>query len=296
MHYAGELTAWAAWALRKRPLVISCLGGDVLFDEQGSPGFVRRWLTKRALLDCDHVTVVSDHLGEIVQGFGVPISRIEKVVWGVDSNVFHPLGVDLEMPESFRPIKEGAVLFSPRQLKPLYNQHLMIEALPKVLEQFPDTLLVVSTFGEDDTYKAELIARINDFGVKDRVRFVPSMNAKEMCHAYNTADIVLSLAHSDGMPVSVLEAMACGTPVIATNLERLQSFFDHGRSVKFTDLESTKIADAILALLREPSLIESYSVEGRRLVEEKADLVKETQALENIFARLVRVNGIPSSS
>jgi hypothetical protein len=87
-HYAAELTTWMASLLNKRPLVISCLGGDVLFEEQGTQGPVGQWLTKQALRKCDQITAVSNFLGDEVERFGIPRSKIQRVVWGGESQDF----------------------------------------------------------------------------------------------------------------------------------------------------------------------------------------------------------------
>ena len=152
-HYAAELTTWVAWLLGKRPLVITVMGGDVLFAEQGSLGPVGRWLTRRAVLGADLVTVKSPLLGEVVAGWGVARDRIMNVVWGVDARIFAP---DVEGAAKRR-VQWGisvndTVLFSPRMLKPLYNQVLMVEALAKV----PGVRLVLSTYNEDPAYHARV--------------------------------------------------------------------------------------------------------------------------------------------
>ena len=83
-HYAAEYGTWAAALLRRRPLVITVMGGDVLFDEQGSQGKLGRALTKLALRRADLVLVKSNALGDVVASFGVARARIMRVIWGID--------------------------------------------------------------------------------------------------------------------------------------------------------------------------------------------------------------------
>ncbi len=280
-HYAAELTTWACWVLRKRPLVITVMGGDVLFDEQGSLGFVGRWLTRRALKSADLVTVKSALLGDVVAGFGVARERIMDVVWGVDARVFKP---DAEGALARRADwgcrVQDRVLFSPRMLKPLYNQVLMVEALAHI----PDAKLVLSTYNEDPIYRAEVEAKARDLNVGDRVVFVPAVEPGEMAASYSAADVVLSLPPSDGTPQSVMEAMACATPVVMTDLERFKPFFTHNQTVWFTALKAQSVAAAVAALLAEDGA--RVAVAARELVREHADFETQACALERRLADL----------
>lgn len=284
-HYAAELTTWAAWLLRKKPLVVTVMGGDVLFDEQGALGPLGRWLTKRAVRGADLVTVKSPLLGDVVAGWGVPRSRILEIVWGVDARQFapdpdcaqarrHDWGVGLD----------DKVVFSPRMLKPLYNQDLMVEALARV----PKVKLVLSTYNEDPDYRVRLEAKARELGVADRLIFVPPVPADEMAKSYSAADVVLSLPPSDGTPQSVMEAMACGVPVIMTDLDRFKPLFTHAVTGWFVKLTPLAVADGILTVLSDPDLQERLSCEARTLVREKADFETQARMVEARMMELVR--------
>lgn len=284
--YAAELTTWMAWALRKKPLVVSCLGGDVLFDEQGTLGPVGRWLTKRVLLSCDQVTVVSNFVGDVVQSFGVPCEKIQRVIWGVNHEVFHTLETGESARGLWNVAEDAQVIFSPRQLRPLYNQLMMIDAMGEIVKHRPNAILVLSAFNQDDDYRVKIDAKIDSLGLADHVRFLPSMNPQEMVLAYNSANIVISLPPTDGTPVSVMESMACGTPVIMADLERFKDLFTHKETVWFTKLQSVDVAEGALALLDNPALHSRLKKGGLDLIKTEADLHSQSRLLEDIFFRL----------
>ena len=286
-HYAAELTTWMAWLLGKKPLVISCLGGDVLFDEQGSQSALRQWMTKRALNSCDHVTTVSNFLGDVVEGFGVPRSRIERVIWGVNAEKFYPVENDHSFREKWNIGLDVPLIFSPRQFKPFYNQYLMVEAFADVLKKVPNAILAMSTYNQDDDFKDEIDALIAKFGIGEHIRFIPPMNAREMMLAYNDSDVLISLPPSDGTPVSVMESMACGTPVVMTNLERFKEFFTHKETAWFTPLEKEQIAEGLVQVLSDQKLYETLKENAITLINEKADLQSQTGLLEAISYRLI---------
>lgn len=276
-HYAAELTTWAAWLLGKRPLVVTVMGGDVLFGEQGSLGPVGRWLTRRAVLGADLVTVKSPLLGDVVRSWGVAPERIMDVVWGVDTRTFKrgEAGALARQAEwGLGP--DDKIAFSPRMLKPLYNQILMVEALARI----PTVKLVVSTYNEDADYRRQVEKRAQELGVEDRVVFVPPVSANDMAASYSAADVVLSLPPSDGTPQSVMEAMACAAPVIMTDLDRFKPLFTHAVTGWFVKLNPVAVADAMLTVLSDPDLYARLAKEGCDLVKAKADFSAQARAVE----------------
>jgi|GEM_PF-4615033 len=286
-HYAAELTTWMAWILRKKPFVISCLGGDVLFDEQGSQSFIRRWFTKRALKKCDYVTVVSHFLGKVVQAMGISSQKIQRVIWGVNTKKFYEIDDDGSFRKQWKIDQDAPLIFSPRQFKPFYNQGLMIRAFADVLIKMPNAVLTLSTYNQDDEFRTEMESLVDELEVRENIRFLPGLNPQEMMLAYNASDMVLSLPPSDGTPVSVMEAMVCGTPVVMTNLERFKEFFAHKESALFTPLEQKDIVHNICDLLSNNDLYECIRTEGKKIIVENADLHSQTRILEEIFYRLL---------
>jgi len=283
-HYAAELTTWMASILGKRPLVITVMGGDVLFDEQGSLGPVGRWLTKRAILKADLVTVKSPMLGDVVASWGVPKDRIMNIVWGVDGRVFAPDTDGAKQRRSDWGVQaDDKILFSPRMLKPLYNQVLMVEALA----QIPNAILVLSTYQEDQTYRTEVEAKAKALNVLDRVKFVPALSMTDMSASYCAADVILSLPPSDGTPQSVMEAMACGAPVVQTDLDRFKPLFAHQESCWFTHLNADAVAEGTNALLNDETLRTHISKTGQAVVLEKADFESQAREVETRLLTLV---------
>ncbi|MCW9034209.1 MAG: glycosyltransferase family 4 protein [Rhodospirillales bacterium] len=289
-HYAAELTAWMAWVLRKKPLIVSCLGGDVLFEEQGTLGPVGRWITKQVLKSCNHVTVVSNYLGDAVAGFGVPHEKIQRVIWGVNHEIFFPLETGKNVSKLWDIPQDYQVILSPRMLKSFYNQIMMLDALSEVIKQRPNTILVLATYNQDESYRAEVEAHIKKLSLDKHVRFAPPMNQREMMLAYNRADLILSLPPSDGIPVSVMEAMACGTPVIMTDLERFKEFFTHKETGWFTKLDTKSVTESIQALLDDPKLYKALKMNGAALIKEKADLHSQSRLIEESSYRLLDRN------
>jgi glycosyltransferase involved in cell wall biosynthesis len=201
----------------------------------------------------------------------------------VNRKIFYP-----QETERLWNVPENAkVIFSPRMLTPFYNQLMMLDILKDVVVSEPQAVLVFATYNQDQAYRDEIEARIGKLGLDDHVFFAPPMNQLEMAQAYNFADLVLSLSPSDGTPVSVMEAMACGTPVVMANLERYKEFFTHRESGWLTPIEPDSVNNALTTLMSDKHLYETLKTNGQKVVEEKADLHSQSRLLEEMSYRLI---------
>lgn len=289
-HYGAELTTWVAWLVGKKPFVVTVMGGDVLFGEQGTNGPVGCWLTKKAVLAADLLTVKSEKLGQIVAGWGVVDHRIMDVIWGIDGRLFKldPEGA-IKRRAEWGLSCDDEILFSPRMLKSLYNQLLMVEALAIVLQENPKVKLVLSTYQQDEAYRKLVEQKAAELQVERKVIFVDALSPEMMAASYSAANLVLSLPLSDGTPQSVMESQACGTPVILVDLDHLKPMFSHRQNCWMVDGSVQSVANGIMTLLSDKSLAASLSQGGLDLIREKADFLSQAKAVEG---RLMQLAGM----
>src|SRR5262245_29637372 len=172
-HYAADYGTWVAALLARKPLVITVMGGDVLFDEQGTQGPMGRALTRFALRRADLVLVKSNALADVVASFGVDRARIVRVIWGIDLARFQVDPVEVARLRTEWGTQGRQVLLSPRMLRPFYNHQLLIEALPAIVGAGHDPVVVLTVKGESAGYRQQLEESARALGVLDRLRFVP---------------------------------------------------------------------------------------------------------------------------
>jgi len=278
VHYAYSGWAWMAVVAARHPLVVSIMGGDVLFEEQGSPTPRGRWLTRELLRAADLITSKSTFLIGVLDGLGGFGAKAIRVVWGGDLKRFRKVDADA-LRASLGLSRDQPVILSPKILRPLYNVHLLIEAMPDIVAACPGATLLVTEYGADPHYRQAMAARIQQLGLGARVKFVGHIPQEDMPRYYSLADVSAAVPSSDGLPQTLLEGMACEVPNILSRLPRYEEVVSHEESAYFVDIEPRAIARGVIRILRDAELRD-------RLVRRAADIVAVEGDFEADVARV----------
>jgi teichuronic acid biosynthesis glycosyltransferase TuaC len=188
-----------------KPVVITARGTDVnLLPEYRVPRRLIRWAAAQAA----GLITVSEALRERLIELGVPGSRIQVLRNGVDLELFAPqdraaarreLGLDAD----------GPIVLSVGWLIPRKGHDLAIRAAAAM----PEVTLVIVGEGPKATTLKRLAAQL---GSNERVRFLGSTPQEQLAAVYSAADVLVLASSREGLPNVVLEALACGTPVVAS--------------------------------------------------------------------------------
>jgi glycosyltransferase involved in cell wall biosynthesis len=284
VHYALGLGAWLALVAGRRPLIVSIMGNDVLLDEYPPLNWPAGRLTRLLLRHADLVTSKSDHLSAAACQLGVRPDRIVKIIWGIDPAAFRrvdaaPLRRELGL------AAEDRVIFSPRALQPLYNINLLVDAMPAILRQVPTAKLLLSEFAADPPYRAALRAAIDRLGLGASVRLVGTIAHERMAAFYSLSELAVGIPSSDGLPQSLLEAAACGTPMVVSNLERYREFVRPEEGAVFVDLDAGAVAEGICRMLGDADLRARLIDHGRHLAL-GADTGNQLRLLDQSYRQL----------
>ncbi|MDD2725338.1 MAG: glycosyltransferase family 4 protein [Methylovulum sp.] len=200
----GVAAAIIAKALNK-PLVITARGTDInLIPQHALPKKMILWAARQA----GQIITVCEAL------------RTEMIQLGVDGGKIHALrnGVDLQ---TFSPKDRTAIraemnlaqptLVSVGHLIERKGHHLVIEAM----RQLPDYQLLIVGDGEEMPALQTLVTKLDLTG---RVRFLGALPHQRLADVYNAADALVLASSREGWANVLLEAMACGTPVVATSI------------------------------------------------------------------------------
>ena len=182
-----------------KPLVITARGSDItLFPHYALPRRMITWAAKRA----DAVITVCNALRDEVVALGVEADRVVSLRNGVDLTLFQP---------TERTPNAMFTLLAVGHLVPVKAQDLIIGALPLL----PGVRLVLAGDGPD---RAKLEALALELKVGDRVTFLGAVPQAQLRGHYGAADALVLSSSREGWANVLLEAMACGTPVVASRV------------------------------------------------------------------------------
>jgi glycosyltransferase involved in cell wall biosynthesis len=283
---------WYGAVAGRHPLVIHAYGGDLLPERYMSrPAFERR-LTTWTCRTADRVIVTGRHMVDASAGLSFPRERLMVLPRGVDLERYRP-GLDTTDLRGRLGIGDARpVVLSPRYQadEALYNLDVVIEAFAEIRRQFPNAVCVQLYDERREAARARLadIAASRQLG--SSYRLVPAVDNKTMPFYYNLADVVVSVPSTDGFPVTVLEASACGSPLVVSRLPYCDEWFVDGENGLLVPVrDALALADAVTRLCRDPELRARFAEAGRRLVSERADYRKCMDDLErDYFALLER--------
>lgn len=162
--------------------------------------------------DLDGLVVDSPVTLDLAVSLGLPGERIALIPWGVDLEVFTPDGPRVTAPD--HGFADGSrVVLSLRTHDHLYRTGDVIEAFAAAARIDPDVVLIM---GADGPLTPNHVLRVAELGLKNRVRFIGRVGEDALPALLRGADLYVTASETDGSSVTLLQAMACGTPIAAS--------------------------------------------------------------------------------
>lgn len=175
-----------------------------------------------------------------------------------------PNGVDPERFDIDEPRVDGRILFLGR-LAPKKRVSDLIRAFDRITTGYPDAELVI--VGEGPR-KECLEALVADRGITGRVTFTGRVDTADVPRYYRSAELFVLPSVWEGHPLTVLEAWAAGCPVIASNVEGIAEFVDHGETGYLVAKRNpSELAEALRYALDNPQEAADWGEAGRQKVE-----------------------------
>ena len=188
-----------------KPVTITARGTDInLIPQYILPRMMILWAAKQAKASI----TVSEALKVEMCALGAEEKKIYVLRNGVDLEFFQP-----KKREELRSNNDivGRCLLSVGNLVELKGHHLVIDAM---LELSNDTLLIVGTGKQLNALQKQ----VETLKLQSRVRFLGALTHLQLVDIYNISDVLILASSREGLANVLLESMACGTPVVATNI------------------------------------------------------------------------------
>ena len=266
------------------PTLSMPFGSDILIKPDLSP--FMKWRTRFTLKQADMIGCDAQSVkNKIIELSSCSPEKIVVFPFGIDLTVFRPLNRSSRVRERLG-WKDKKILIMTRSFaSPLYGHKYFFEALPVIIQEIPDTRVILVGSGQLlDQYRARII----EMELQDKVYFAGRANEVKMNEYLNAADIYVTSSLSDGTSCSMLEAMACGLPVIVSDAPSYYEWVEDGINGFIIPRKNpTHLAERLIHILADECLRGRMGRENIKIAQKRADWDKNFSVLEGIYEKIV---------
>ena len=270
------------------PLAVTVWGSEVYRRENFSSAQWRgltEGLRAASVITCD-----SEDLAALVRSeFQLEPARVMVIQWGVDTSLFSPsIGSNRLLHEL------GAVgrtvVFSPRNFTSVYNLEAVVEAFAGIRRKVQTAMLLMKRHGGDASYSAKIEERIGSLGLTDAVRIMETIPYEQMPDLYRISAVTVSVPLSDATPMALLEAMACGSVPVVSDLPSLREWIKDGWNGFLVDPKDvSRLSDCVAQLIAKPALASDFARRNLEIVEARASQATHMGRMEATYRKLATI-------
>jgi L-malate glycosyltransferase len=279
--HAHYITAFGflAFASGIRPVIQTAWGSDIYefpYKETRINEKLKHVLHQSDIITCDSLDL-KKHIIEI----GGIEERIKIIQWGVDRSLFNHSVDFIEFKEKLG-LSGKKIVFSPRHFAPIYNIDIIIRTIPKVIKEIPNAFFLLKNY--NGALENELMLLAKDLGICQYIMFINKCSYEDMVRYYRISDLFISVPSSDGTPVSLLEAMACGVPPLVSDLPSIREWIidnENGKVVSVRNVDA--LARGIIDLLSDEKKRLSMINKNYEIVASRGDHRKNMNIMEDIY-------------
>ena len=202
----------------------------------------------------------------MIQLYDAGDSRIEVVPCGVDLSLFRPL--DVEDARKRLGLNGEKVIVYVGRIEPIKGLELLLRSAAIMESEDAMKILVI---GGDETHDQEvkrLKGLAEELGIEDMTKFVGVVDQRLLPLYYNAADVCVVPSYYESFGLVALEALACGTPVVASRVGGLPSVVQHGRTGYLLSWRCPEpFADTLEAILSSTGLRKTMGMAARKRAE-----------------------------
>lgn len=250
-HLYAAPAIWIA-KFKGKPVIVNYRGGEAAVFFQKSFFWIKPSLTKT-----DMIIVPSGFLEGVFEERGFSSSIVPNII-------------DLSRFSAEREISNLNKTNFPhivvtRNLESIYDNATAIRAFRIVKDNFHNAQLTIAGVGPEKQMLEDIVSELH---LQDAVTFAGRVDNDHMAELYRSADMMVNASLVDNMPISILEALASGVPVVTTDAGGIPFLVEHEKTALLVPKQdSSAMSDAMLQLLKDPSQAKKLCDEGLKSVQ-----------------------------
>ncbi|MBM4241498.1 MAG: glycosyltransferase family 4 protein [Euryarchaeota archaeon] len=261
--------------IHKIPYISTIYGEEVYLSKSYKFGFLMRSFVENSTRSI----AISDATFKSCMDIGLKKDKFEIIPFGVDNKFFKPLSIDRE--------KNKFQILSVGYLIERKGFEYLIKSMKDVLKKYKGVKLKIVGSGP---LEKKLKKVVHDLELNGNVEILENVSDEELLKLYNSSDlfvlpsIIDSQGNTEGLGVVLLEAMACGLPVIGSDIGGIPDIIEDGETgllVGEKDVEG--LSRAIIGLIENENLREKLAIKGSELVTEKFSWYKVAESYLKVY-------------
>ncbi len=224
------------------------------------------------------ICVSKSSMQDTIQELQVKPEKLEVILNGIDVDTFKP--------NKNMKIIENRIVTTASADIPLKGLRYLIDALPKVLEDFPKTHLIVIGKSPNESKIRKLI---EDLDLNEKVIFKSNLSEEEIVDIYHTSQIAVIPSLYEGFGFGAGEAMACGTPLISTDSGGLKDVIGDS-AVRIQSGSVKDIEKEINNLFNDDERRRELSLKGRKRMEDLFDWKISASKYVKVFEEIINIH------
>ncbi len=249
--------------------------------------------TLKGLLFADHITVYTDATKKKLNDLG--LTNVERIYPGIDLDHYQPRAKSQTVLDTYELSTDDFLVVYPGEYTRLGATDWLVETLIRhftgaVAEPFVFHFACRIKNEADRLKREEIRRRFREADCLDRIRFDESDATSDMAALYNTADVIAfpvgDLKGKFDVPLIIIEAYACGKPVILSDLDAFREFSNDQISATIPRLDGTALIEKILYLKHNTEQRAEIGRAARAYAETHFDLRETAKRYANLYASL----------